>query len=298
MKKLGIEDKAIFSPEFSKLAVPLQELNFNWLLLNCTMYSDMEWTRINGNICLFLTFEGSRYIYPILPGDKLPETIEQCFRLADDYCANHAIDAKPSIAYIPEELSAQYALKGFKLIPQSQDYIYNAAELVSLEGPAYKDKRNQRNNLLKNNKVSAEPYSEKHYAACIGMLKRWRLQKEQNMPEYDEAKFNAEADFAEHVLEMFPKMGFKGLVVFVNGVLEGFTFGDKVTEKVCSIWVEKTNLFIKGLAPYIFTEFVKQCFSDCELVNAGEDWGVEYLKVTKMSYHPAILHKFYSLVRA
>jgi uncharacterized protein len=297
-KNFGIEDRSVFEPAFSALAFPLQELNFNWILLNSVMYSDIEWARINGNVCLFLTFEGTRYIYPVLPGDRLQETIEECFKLADEYNRTHGIKNPPSVAYIPEEFLPQYSsLTGFAIKPQSQDYIYDAKKLVALEGPEYKDKRNQRNNLLKNNKVRAEPYSLKHQTECLEMLKRWRLQKEQNMPEESESKFLAEADFAEHTLKMAEKLEIKGLVVYVNGVLEGFTFGEKVNSRMCSIWVEKTNLFIKGIAPYIFTEFIRQCFSDCELVNAGEDWDVEYLRVTKLSYHPAIIHKFYSLVR-
>jgi uncharacterized protein len=298
MRKLSLEDKGVFDSVFGKLSFPLQELNFKWIFLNSVMYSDMEWAEINGNVCLFLTFENARYIYPILPGEKLPETVNDCFAMADEYCQKHKISALPSIAYIPEELSSQYsALKGFVLKPQSQDYVYNAKELVALEGPAYKDKRNARNNLLKNNKVLAEPYSKKHEAECLAMLQRWKVQKEQNMPEDAEAKFKAEADFAEHVLKKASELDIPGLVVYVNGLLEGFTFGVKANEKMCSVWVEKTSLFIKGMPPFIFTEFVRQCFPECEFVNAGEDWGVEYLKVAKMSYHPAMVHKFYSLFR-
>jgi uncharacterized protein len=298
LKKFGIEDKTVFDSAFSSIDFPLQELNFNWIFLNRTMYSDLEWVRINGNICLFLTFEGSRYIYPPLPGNKLQETLKECFMIAEEYNRQQGIKTPPLAAYIPEEFASQYsALAGFSFKPQSQDYVYNAKELVALEGPAYKDKRNQRNNLLKYNRVAAEPYSEKHEAACLDMLHRWVTQKEQNVPDADDVKFRAEAEFAEYVLKMAPKLGLKGLVVFVNGSLEGFTFGDRANGKMCSIFVEKTNLFLKGLAPYIFTEFVRQCWSDCGLVNAGEDWDVEYLRVAKLSYHPAIIHKFYSLVR-
>lgn len=299
LKKFGIEDRPIFEAVFDSLDFPLQELNFNWILLNGTMYSDIEWCRINGNLCFFLTFEGVRYIYPALPGEKLQETVGTCFEIAEDYCKKNRIKEPPCIAYIPEEFSSKYStLSGFTLKPQSQDYVYDAKKLVALEGPEFKDKRNQRNHLLKYNKVSAEVYSEKHEAACLDLLHRWMTQKEQTVPDASDEKFRAEADFAKHVLKVAPKFSLTGFVVYVNGNLEGFTFGDKVSETMCSVFVEKTNLFFKGLAPYIFTEFVRQCFAGCELVNAGEDWDVEYLKVAKLSYHPKAIHKFYSLYRA
>ena len=56
-------------------------------------------------------------------------------------------------------------------------------------------------------------------------------------------------------------------------------------------------LKIKGLAPFIFTEFIKKCWSSYKFINAGEDWDVEYLRVTKMSYHPVKIHKSYMLVK-
>ncbi|MBN2454550.1 DUF2156 domain-containing protein [Candidatus Woesearchaeota archaeon] len=302
MKKFSPEDREVFQKAYGSLSLPLAEQNFKWLLLNSmtSFYNDVEWDIINKNLCLFVTFEGVRYVWgPPLPGEKLQETLEKCFSLCEEYNKAHSITAKPELLYLPDEYVPQYSkLSGFLVKHQNQDYIYNSKELVKLEGGIHKKKRNLINSLLKSNEVTSETYSaEKHEKACLNLLERWKSQKEELVPDDYEEKFRQEADMAEKTLKLTPNLSLTGLVVFVNGNLEGFTLGDRINENMCSIFVEKTNLSIKGLPPFIFTEFVKKCWSSCELINAGEDWDVEYLKVSKMSYRPAIIHRFHTLFR-
>jgi hypothetical protein len=60
-----------------------------------------------------------------------------------------------------------------------------------------------------------------------------------------------------------------------------------------SITIEKTRLDTKGLAQFIFSEFCRSDWSDRPLVNVGDDWGLESLAWTKMSYRPVkLLRKF------
>jgi ribosomal protein S18 acetylase RimI-like enzyme len=50
---------------------------------------------------------------------------------------------------------------------------------------------------------------------------------------------------------------------------------------------------VKGLAQYIFSEFCRADWSDRPRVNVGDDWGLETLAWTKMSYRPVeMLRKF------
>jgi hypothetical protein len=299
IKKFTLVDKNIFDTAYSSLKFPLAEHNFKWLYLNSTMYKDMQWAKINGNLCLFLTFEGNRYIWgPPLGGDKLQETLEICFKLCDEYNKKHNFAGSPAVMYIPEELAEEYSkLKGFTLKHQNQDYIYDSQSLIKLEGGAYKKKRNLIRSLLRENTVNSEIYSKEHEEGCLSLLQRWREQKKEIVPESEEKKFELEADFTERVVKLVGKLELKGIVVFVNGKLDAFTFGEALNSQMCSIFVEKTNLAIKGLSPFVFTEFVKKCWSNYKFINAGEDWGVEYLKVTKMSYHPVKIHKSYMLLQ-
>ena len=74
-----------------------------------------------------------------------------------------------------------------------------------------------------------------------------------------------------------------------------FTFGEYVGRDQSSITIEKTDLTVKGLAQFIFSEFCRTYWADRPLVNVGDDWGLETLAWTKMSYRPVKLLQKYML---
>ena len=65
---------------------------------------------------------------------------------------------------------------------------------------------------------------------------------------------------------------------------------------MCTDFFEKTNLDIKGLSVFIYGELLKIFKGD--FVNAGEDWGIDYLRTIKLSYHPLMIRKSYTLEKA
>jgi hypothetical protein len=76
-------------------------------------------------------------------------------------------------------------------------------------------------------------------------------------------------------------------------LLRAFTFGEALGDHQSSITIEKTDLSIKGLAQFIFSEFCRTYWSKLPLVNVGDDWGLETLAWTKQSYRPVkMLKKF------
>ena len=79
--------------------------------------------------------------------------------------------------------------------------------------------------------------------------------------------------------------------------LQGFTFGERLGRDQASITIEKTDLGVRGLAQFIFSEFCRRCWADRPFVNVGDDWGIETLAWTKMSYRPAKMLQKYVLRR-
>ena len=151
MEKFTLKSKDIFDEAYSKLKFPLSEHSFKWIYLWESYYKDIEWAEINDNVCLFLTFEGNRYVWgPVLPGNKLGETLSKCFSLCENYNVNHGIRKKPAVMYLPEELKGEYSsLDGFELKQQGRDYIYKVADIIAFRGEKYKDKRNKKKFLHK-----------------------------------------------------------------------------------------------------------------------------------------------------
>ena len=78
---------------------------------------------------------------------------------------------------------------------------------------------------------------------------------------------------------------------------KAFTFGEPLGASQSSITIEKTDLSVKGLAQFIYSEFCRTCWSGRPLVNVGDDWGLETLAWTKMSYRPVKLLQKYVMRR-
>lgn len=301
MEKLELKDKERFDKAYKSLDFPLAEHSFAWIYIWESCYKDIEWAEINGNLCLFLTFEGNRYVWgPVLPGNRLSDTLRKCFSLCENYNVNHRISKKPAAMYIPEELKEEYSsLEGFELREQNKDYIYGVKDIIELGGREYKDKRNKRNFFMKSYNHSAEDYSaERHRKGCEELLERWKKQKLPSVSTEDMEKFEEEARINKKAFELAEELGIKGIVVLVDGRIEGYIFGERTNKRACTMFFGKTSLEIKGLSQFIYGEFLKRNFSDAELVNDGEDWDVGYLEHGKLSYNPDIIKKSYMLVKA
>lgn len=301
MEKFAIKDKETFDKAYSSINFPLAEHSFAWIYIWESCYKDIEWAEINENLCLFLTFEGARYLWgPVLPGNRLKDTLSECFSICEKHNAGNGISGKTAAMYIPEELKKEYSsIEGFKLKEQNSDYIYKVKDIIELGGREYKDKRNKKNFFMKNYNYAAEDYSPaKHRQGCEQLLERWKKQKMPTVSPEDLEKVNEEARINSRAFELAESLGIKGMAVLVNGKIEGYIFGERTNKKMCTMFFGKTNLEMKGLSQFIYGEFLKRNFSDAELVNDGEDWNVGYLEHGKLSYNPEIIKKSYMLVKA
>lgn len=68
-------------------------------------------------------------------------------------------------------------------------------------------------------------------------------------------------------------LGFKGLMVRVDGRVVAMTFGDMVNEETVLIHVEKAFSEYRGLYPLINQEFLNYYWQDAVYVNREEDHG-------------------------
>jgi hypothetical protein len=78
-----------------------------------------------------------------------------------------------------------------------------------------------------------------------------------------------------------------GGVIRVDGKVEAFTLGERITPEMALIHVEKANLSVPGLFTVINQKFVEQTFADTLWINREEDMGLEGLRKAKRSYRPA-----------
>jgi hypothetical protein len=175
--------------------------------------------------------------------------------------------------------------------------------------------------------------AEHHFADCLALLQTWKVHQDaQHLADLDAAavKRSKETIATALCLETAEQLELEGMVVYsrdkaaptkaieegeapaepdasqseshgsaggspsqVRFSLRGFTFGEPLGRDQSSITIEKTDLNIKCLAQFIFSEFCRLNWAERPLVNVGDDWGVETLAWTKQSYRPVkLLAKF------
>lgn len=300
LTKLTIQDKDIFNGYYRLLSCPPSDLSFS-MMYTWDFSLNVRWNFINGNLCAFADCEdASVVIGPPLPGIRIADTIETCFDIMRRRNTELGKTGRLGIYSIPEELKHVYeSVPGYKLQHQGQDYIYTSDTLINLPGKDLKKKRNLVNFFEKNYNYGVYPYdSSQHKEGCLDLLRRWKEQKSEKISDQIRLKFETECVTAQNTIIFADILGLKGIVVTVDGKIEAFTFGDTLNDNTANILIEKTNLEIKGIAQFIYREFVQRCWSGFEFINSGDDWGIEYLASTKLSYQPIKIARSYSLFEA
>jgi ribosomal protein S18 acetylase RimI-like enzyme len=242
---------------------------------------------------------------PIGDGNS-DRALDAAWDVMDAYNAAHGVPDRSRIEYASEELLARLDRSRVDLIPMGTDYIYPVDRMIDLAGGDLASKRQAKNRFIRNYPHRVEPYSKAaHFAACSALLNSWKSHQDSHHAfdgRANDIKRQKESLACQLALEHAQDLGLRGLVVHVinpEGVesIRGFTFGEVLNPTQSSIVIEKTDLEVKGLAQFIFSEFCRTYWADRAEVNVGDDWGLETLAWTKMSYRPIKLLQKYTLTR-
>ena len=159
---------------------------------------------------------------------------------------------------------------------------------------------------MRNYECRVEPYSPAvHLDECLRLLESWNERHDSQdgaEPDVNAIKRAKELTATKLCLETADTLNLRGMVVYARDCaiarpveLKGFTFGEFLGPSQSSITIEKTDLSIKGLAQFIFSEFCRVEWSSRPLVNVGDDWGLETVRWTKQSYRPVKMLEKYVL---
>ncbi len=164
------------------------------------------------------------------------------------------------------------------------DYIYEAEKLQTLSGKKYHQKRNHLARFHENN-WEYHDMTEKDFDECIEFAaKSYNLDNA-----YDDESRVAEQFAINTFMTCFGELELKGGVITVDGRLEAFTIGDGINSDTFDIHIEKANADIQGAYAAINNEFAKSAANGYTYINREEDLGLEGLRKSKHSYHPAFM---------
>lgn len=160
----------------------------------------------------------------------------------------------------------------------SFDYLYRREDLADLAGKKYHAKRNHISRFLRNyENYSVKEICESSCADVLHIAQAWQ----------NGAEDTGELAIIRDALTHFDVLGLFGLLLYVDGRPIAFSVGSAINDRVCDINFEKAVEIDEAYA-VINNAFAKR-FDTFELFNREEDMGLEGLRKSKLSYHPAFL---------
>lgn len=306
LRPVQFSDRDVMAPYFACLSEPLSDYTFSQVF---TWRNSLRilWRVLDGHLCVFANGSGDlTLLMPPIGEGASSRALAGAFDLMDQYNAAKGVLERSRVEYVSQELLDRCGRDGMTVQPMGADYVYDVNRMIDLAGGDLASKRQAKNRFLRNYEHRVEVYDPSlHLESCSRLLQSWK--QRQDAGHWDEIESSAlkrrkETVATELTLLCARELSLEGLVVHVNSPqgwqLGGFTFGERLGPDQSSIIIEKTDLEVKGLAQFIFSEFCRRYWSDRPLVNVGDDWGMETLAWTKMSYRPVKMLQKYVLRKA
>ena len=174
--------------------------------------------------------------------------------------------------------------------PSGYDYIYNSSDLINLSGKKYHSKRNHIKNFKKND-WSYKRLEKSDFADCI----TFAAENYNNGDGYDSYSSIVEQYAINMYFTYYDEMELRGGILRCDGKIVGFTIGEPLNSQTFDVHIEKALPEVQGAYPTLCNEFLKAEASDYKYINREEDLGIEGLRKSKMSYHPAFLLEKYTV---
>lgn len=177
--------------------------------------------------------------------------------------------------------------------PDNADYVYATKALVELKGNKLHKKKNLLSQFRRNNPTSrCEAMTKLHAGECFRLAEKWCEERS-----CEEMGFTHETSAMKRAFDGFEELGLKGLVLFADGRLAGFSIFDRLNRTTADIHFEKYDPEIKGSAQAINWETARFLQPAYDYLNREQDLGIEGLRKAKQSYCPAFTVKTYLLRR-
>jgi hypothetical protein len=233
----------------------------------------------------FIVAHYGKYVYfPVPPHPFNVENLDAAF----DYMktVNGPGPGVSRIEGLTEEKKKAVTGWGFPVRPALAEYLYDRTQLAGLRGDPYRTKRAEMNHLLKEHSVLLRPYRESDLKACGALFELWKNQRLSNLKgEIGEKMLLSSQKAHFRALHQGGEWGLDAWVVLLEDRLAAYSVGGALSSSTYGIYLEVTDLTVKGLSAYIFANICRQLES-YDLINAGDAEGLPLLAESKEHWHP------------
>lgn len=294
LNKLNIKDKTIFNKYLKikrhELSVYAFENIYPWASL-----FEIKWCIIKGSLCVFFIDKTGCFLY-IEPLAKSIDykVVDKCFEIMDSRNRNKSVSR---IENIEQGNYRFFYDASYRVLEKPCDFIFLRNSIAGIKGNAYKSKRASFNYFVKHYKFQSRDLDVKDIDPCLKVYSLWaknRKLRSEDKP-YHWMIEDSQA-VLKSVLENYTSLDYFGRVVEVEGDIRAFTIGYMLNRDTFCIFFEISDLSVKGLAQFIFSDFCAghRAF---KYVNAMDDSGLENLRKVKYSYRPLKLTPSYIAIR-
>lgn len=209
-----------------------------------------------------------------MPMDKAVERLR-------NYCNRNDIDA---YIVMPDECGSDiYSDTTSENMDDLKEYLYDIEAFKTFAGRKMEKKRNHLH------------YFQKNYADAvisditdddIEILKEFT--DKFNLYHKENETFEYESEATVAALDKYAEFPFYGIKICLGNEVLGYTFGE-ANGDTFFVHVEKGNIDYRGIYQALSCELSKrvaESYPDVRFLNREEDMGNEFLRQSKMSYHP------------
>ncbi len=249
-------------------------------------YFDFSIQTIDGHLCLFAKHDLGTFLYlPPLGRQLSKNAVEKCFAAME--LANKGSGVS-RIENVEEQDLSFFPKDEYTIFKKCGEYIYDKKDLGFFEGNRFKSKRSSYNQFVKNNRYEYRPFEIKMREDCLSLFDRWAAKRASgNTDEIYRQMLLENRTVHELAMRYSQELGLVGRVVLVDGLIKGYTFGYPLNDDMFCVLFEITDLSVKGLSVFIFREFYNDpALESYQLINAMDDFGLENIRKTKLSFRP------------
>lgn len=279
-KKLTIESRNELQ-NFLKEKFETSDMNFTNLFL--WSFSENIQYAIEGDIVYIKgVYEGDEYYFsPVSKNGSKDEVISAVKRIKE---------YGGKIVFIPESYE-DFLKEKFILVEErdSFDYIYLQEDLAELKGRKFSSKKNKINKFKKMYNFTYEKISKENIEDIRAFQRRWTENRK------EDTIIISETLGIEELLNNYERLELRGGIIKVDGKIVAYAIGEKLTENMGVIHIEKGILDYQGSYQMINMYVAKEEFSDVEFINREDDFGSIGLREAKLSYQPIKFLKKYSI---
>ena len=279
-KRLLIESRAEIN-EFLENRFETSDLNFTNFYL-WSFSENIEYATQDDVLYIRGYYEGKEYYFAPISRERNQKKIIDAVKWIKN--------KNGKLVFIPEEY-AQFLEGDFELKEErdSFDYIYLREDLAFLKGRKFSSKKNKVNKFIKTYEYTYEKISDINIEEVRAFQQKWSENRKE-----DEIILS-ETLGIEGVLNNYEKLKLRGGVLKVDNRIVAYAIGEKLTENMGVVHIEKGDFEYMGSYQMINMLLAREEFPDVEFLNREDDFGSLGLREAKLSYQPIKFLKKYSI---